>query len=137
MNKRKIKIVKNGYWISDNWFYLDTYKSIISKEITYQEFEDDFCGYSYNLDWDEEYLGNNPFTQTCCKRYFLDNEKMFVEVCVFTGIETEFYIHKVITNNYSNSNDLVKDLMELNEIYDYLISSFENYRRDIIDDKSL
>ena len=56
---------------------------------------------------------------------------------MFTGIETEFYIHKVITNNYSNSNDLVKDLMELNEIYDYLISSFENYRRDIIDDKSL
>lgn len=71
--------------------------------------------------------------------YLLDKieEKMFVEVCVFTGIETEFYIHKVITNNYSNSNDLVKDLMELNEIYDYLISSFENYRRDIIDDKSL
>lgn len=133
MNRKKIKVLDNGYWISDNWFYLDTYKATISKRIDYDKFESDFWKYNYNLNWDEEYLGNNPFTKTCCKRYFLENEKMFVEICVFTSEETEFYIQKVITNQYDNSSDIIKDLVDLDEIYKHIVKSFEKYRRDITD----
>ena len=35
----KIKQSENGYWISKNWTYLDTYKATIYKRITFDEFE--------------------------------------------------------------------------------------------------
>ena len=38
----KIKQSENGYWISENWTYLDTYKATIYKRITFDEFDKDF-----------------------------------------------------------------------------------------------
>lgn len=124
----KIKQSENGYWISENWTYLDTYKATIYKRITFNEFDKDFWFRDYE---EREWLGNNPFSKSECQRYWLENEKMFVEICVFEREETEFMIHKVITDEYENAKDLIKDLLDLDELYNSIIKTFEEYIDEI------
>ena len=124
----KIKQSENGYWISDDWTYLDTYEVTINKRITFDDFDKDFWFREYE---EKEWLGNNPFSQSTCQRYWLENEKMFVEICVFEGEKTEFTIHKVITDEYENSKELIKDLLDLNELYEGIIRAFEVYVDEI------
>ena len=47
----KIKQSENGYWISENWTYLDTYKATIYKRITFdgRHFRIDLVFYNYIL----------------------------------------------------------------------------------------
>lgn len=124
----KIKQSENGYWISENWTYLDTYKATIYKRITFDEFDKGFWFRDYE---EREWLGNNPFSKSECQRYWLENEKMFVEICVFEREETEFMIHKVITDKYENAKDLIKDLLDLDELYNSIIKTFEEYIDEI------
>ena len=124
----KIKQSENGYWISENWTYLDTYKATIYKRITFDEFDKNF----WFRDCEEkEWIGNNPFSKSTCQRYWLENERMFVEICIFEGKETEFIIHKVITDEYDNAKDLIKDLLDLDELYNSIIKTFEEYVDEI------
>ena len=44
---------------------------------------------------------------------------------------TEITIHKVITNEYENSKDLMKDLLDLEELYNAIVRTFEEYVEDI------
>ena len=124
----KIKQSENGYWISKNWNYLDTYEATINKRITFDKFDKDFWFRDYE---EREWLGNNPFSKSGCQRYWLENEKMFVEICVFEREETEFIIHKVITDKYENAKDLIKDLLDLDELYNSIIKTFEEYIDEI------
>ena len=120
----KIKQSENGYWISENWTYLDTYEAKVNKRIEFNDFDKDFWFRAYE---EKEWIGNNPFSKSTCQRYWLENEKMFVEICVFEGKETEFTIHKVITDEYENSKELIKDLLDLDELYEGIIKAFELY----------
>lgn len=52
---------------------------------------------------------------------------MFVEIYVSEGEKTEITIHKVITNEYENSKDLMKDLLDLDELYNAILRTFEEY----------
>lgn len=126
-----IKESFNGYWISKDWFYLDTIDKHVNKKISFDNFIEDFYFYDYD---NKEWLGNNPFSKSECVRFWLDNEKAMVEICVFerNNNTTDFMIHKVITSSYNTSNELVKDIMELNILYDKIIKAFNNYIKEII-----
>ena len=124
----KIKQSENGYWISDNWIYLDTFEATINKRISFDEFDKDFWFREYE---EREWVGNNPFCTSTCQRYWLENEKMFVEICVFEREETEFIIHKVITDKYEKSKEMVRDLLDLDELYNGIIKAFEQYVEEI------
>lgn len=119
-----IKQSENGYWFCSEWFYLDEIETTIYKRISFKDFKDDFCFYEYE---EREWKGNNPFCKSDCQRYWLENEKMFVEIYVSEGEKTEITIHKVITNEYENSKDLMKDLLDLDELYDAIVRAFEDY----------
>lgn len=124
-----IKESYNGYWISNDWLYLDTFESHINKKISFDDFVKDFHFYDYD---NKEWLGNNPFSKSECDRFWLENEKAMVEICVFErNNTTDFIIYKVITDNYDNANELVKDIMELNILYDNIIKAFTNYIKEI------
>lgn len=127
-----IKESFNGYWISKDWFYLDTIDKHVNKKISFDNFIEDFYFYDYD---NKEWLGNNPFSKSECDRFWLENEKAMVEICVFerNNNTTDFMIHKVITGGYNTSNELVKDIMELNILYDKIIKAFNNYIKEIIE----
>lgn len=125
-----IKESYNGYWISSDWLYLDTFDSYINKKISFNDFTENFWLNSYdNIEW----LGNNPFSKSKCDRFWLENQKAMVEICVFekNNNTTHFMIHKVITNSYENTNELVKDIMDLNVLYDNVIKAFANYIKEL------
>lgn len=125
-----IKESYNGYWISNDWLYLDTFDSYINKKISFNDFTKNFWLNSYdNIEW----LGNNPFSESKCDRFWLENQKAMVEICVFekNNNTTHFMIHKVITNSYENTNELVKDIMDLNVLYDNVIKAFANYIKEL------
>lgn len=127
-----IKESFNGYWISKEWFYLDTIDKHVNKKISFDDFVKDFYFYDYD---NKEWLGNNPFSKSECDRFWLENEKAMVEICVFerNNNTTDFIIHKVITGSYDNANELVKDIMDLNILYDNIIKTFTNYIKEIIE----
>ena len=120
----KIKQSESGYWFNSEWFYLDEIETMIYKRISFKDFKDDFCFDEYE---EREWKGNNPFCKSDCQRYWLENEKMFVEIYVSEGEKTEITIHKVITNEYENSKDLMKDLLDLDELYNAILRTFEEY----------
>lgn len=125
-----IKESYNGYWISSDWLYLDTFDSYINKKISFNDFTKNFWLNSYdNIEW----LGNNPFSESKCDRFWLEKQKAMVEICVFekNNNTTHFKIHKVITNSYENTNELVKDIMDLNVLYDNVIKAFANYIKEL------
>ena len=125
-----IKESYNGYWISSDWLYLDTFDSYINKKISFNDFTKNFRINSYdNIEW----LGNNPFSKSQCDRFWLENQKAMVEICVFerNNNTTHFIIHKVITNSYENTNELVKDIMDLNVLYDNVIKAFANCVKEL------
>ncbi len=43
------------------------------------------------------------------------------------GEKTSITIHKVITNEYENAKDLMKDLLDLDELYNAIVRTFEEY----------
>lgn len=120
----KIKQSENGYWFCSEWFYLDEINTMINKKISFKDFDNDFRFYEYE---EKEWKGNNFFCESDCQRYWLENEKMFVEIYVSEGEKTEITIHKVITNEYENSKDLMKDLLDLDELYNAILRTFEEY----------
>lgn len=129
-----IKESYNGYWISSDWMYLDTFKSHLNKKITFDDFTRDFWFTEYD---NREWLGNNPFTKSECNRFWLENEKAMVEICVFTrDRSTDFIIHKVVTETYDTANELIKDLMDLDILYNNIIKTFTNYIKEVINDKN-
>lgn len=106
------------------------FKSHINKKISFDDFVKDFYFYDYD---NKEWLGNNLFSKSECDRYWLENEKAMVEICVFErNNSTDFMIHKVITSSYDNANELVKDIMDLNILYDNIIKTFTKYIKEII-----
>lgn len=125
-----IKESYNGYWISDDWFYLDTFNSHIDKKINFDDFVKDFNFYDYD---NKEWLGNNPFSKSECDRFWLENQKAMVEICIFEGDNntTDFMIHKVITSAYDTTNELVKDIMDLDILYNNVIKAFSNYINEL------
>ena len=124
----KIKQSEDGYWISNGWFYLDKIKTEVNTRISFKDFDNDFRFYEYE---EKEWIGNNPFCKSECQRYWLENEKMFVEIYVSEGKKTNFIIHKVIINEYENSKDLIKDLLDLDELYNAIVRAFEEYVENI------
>ena len=124
----KIKQSENGFWISEDWFYLDTFEAKINKRISFKDFDNVF---KFNEYEEREWKGNNPFSKSQCQRYWLENEKMFVEICVFEREKTEFTIHKVIKNEYENSKELIKDLLDLDELYNAIVETFKEYIEEI------
>lgn len=120
----KIKQSENGYWFYSEWFYLDEIKTTINKRISFKDFDKEFRFYEYE---EKEWIGNNPFCESDCQRYWLENEKMFVEIYISEGEKTSITIHKVIINEYENSKDLIKDLLDLDELYDAIVRTFEEY----------
>lgn len=125
-----IKESYNGYWISDDWFYLDTFNSHIDKKINFDDFVKDFNFYDYD---NKEWLGNNPFSKSECDRFWLENQKSMVEICIFerNNNATDFMIHKVITSAYDTTNELVKDIMDLDILYNNVIKAFSNYINEL------
>lgn len=124
-----IKESYNGFWISNDWFYLDIFRIHINKKISFDDFVKNFYFYDYD---NKEWLGNNPFSKSECDRFWLENEKAMVEICVFErNNATDFTIHKVITSSYETTTELVKDIMDLNVLYDNIIKAFKNYINDL------
>ena len=124
-----IKESYNGYWISSDWMYLDTFDSHIDKKITFDEFTRDFYFYDYE---NKEWLGNNPFAKSECDCFWLENEKAMVEICVFTRDSgTDITIHKAIKDVYETSNELIKDLMDLDTLYNNIIKAFSKYIQEL------
>lgn len=125
-----IKQSYNGYWISADWLYLDTFNSHIDKKISFDDFVRNFYFYDYD---NKEWLGNNPFSKSECDRFWLENEKAMVEICVFERNDnsTDFRIQKVVTGTYDTADELVKDIMDLNILYDNIIKAFTNYLIDL------
>lgn len=117
-----------GYLVTR--MYLDTFNSHIDKKITFDEFTRDFYFYDYE---NKEWLGNNPFTKSECDRFWLENEKAMVEICVFTrDSSTDITIHKAIIKDvYETSNDLIKDLMDLDILYQNIIKAFSKYIQEL------
>jgi hypothetical protein len=125
----KIKVSENGFWISDDWLYLDTKDIDIDKVITYDEF---YRNFDIPLKYDKEWKGNNPFSKSQCLRLWLENEKAMVEICVFTYQKsTKITIHKVIVAE-DNSKQLIVDLLDLEELYRDTLISFENYLNEYV-----
>ena len=120
----KIKQSESGYWFCSEWFYLDEIKTTINKRISFKDFDNEFRFYEYE---EKEWIGNNPFCESDCQRYWLENEKMFVEIHISEGEKTSITIHKVITNEYENAKDLMKDLLDLDELYNAIVRTFEEY----------
>lgn len=124
-----IKESYNGFWISNDWFYLDIFHIHINKKISFDDFVKNFYFYDYD---NKEWLGNNPFSKSECDRFWLENKKAMVEICVFErNNATDFTIHKVITSSYETTTELVKDIMDLNVLYDNIIKAFKNYINDL------
>ena len=120
-----IKESYGGYWIKEDYMYLDEVESTIYKHITFDEFARDFRFYDYD---EKEWLGNNPFSKSEVIRYWLENKKSFVEIHVIERADnTGFTINKVITNSYYTTNELVKDIMDLNDLYASIVDAFEDY----------
>ena len=120
-----IKESYGGYWIEESYMYLDEIETTIYKHITFDEFARDFRFYDYD---EREWLGNNPFSKSEVIRYWLENKKSFVEIHVIERAEnTGFTINKVITNSYYTTNELVKDIMDLNDLYASIVDAFEDY----------
>ena len=46
-------------------------------------------------------------------------------------IPTDFMIHKVITRAYDTTNELVKDIMDLDILYNNVIKAFSNYINEL------
>lgn len=125
----KIKVSENGYWVSSDWLYLDTYEKVIDRPILYEDFYKDF---NIPFKYDRSWVGNNPFSKSECLRCWLDNEKAMVEICVLTHKEeTRFIVHKVITEE-SESKQLIVDLLDLEELYRDLRIAFQAYLDDYI-----
>ena len=120
----KIKQSESGYWFCSEWFYLDEIETTINKRISFKDFDNDFRFYEYE---EKEWIGNNPFCESDCQRYWLENEKMFVEIYISEDEKTDITIHKVVINEYENSKDLIKDLLDLDELYDAIVRAFEEY----------
>lgn len=119
-----IKESYNGYWISKEYHYLDTYNNEVNKSFDFDYFTKEFNFYAYE---NREWLGNNPFTKSTCDRYWLENEKSFVEIHISNWKDkTNITVHKVITDKYENSKELMKDLLDLDELYRNIIDSIEN-----------
>ena len=119
-----IKESYNGYWISEEYHYLDTYNNEVNKSFDFNYFTKEFNFYAYE---NREWLGSNPFTVSTCDRYWLENEKSFVEIHISNWKDkTNITVHKVITDKYENSKELMKDLLDLDELYRNIIDSIEN-----------
>ena len=120
-----IKESYGGYWIEESYMYLDEIETTIYKHITFDEFTRDFRFYDYD---EREWLGNNPFCKSEVIRYWLENKKSFVEIHVIERADnTGFTINKVITDSYYTTNELVKDIMDLNDLYASIVDAFEDY----------
>lgn len=119
-----IKESYNGYFVASEWHYLDTYENTINKRFDFDYFTKEFNLYAYE---NREWLGNNPFAESTCDRYWLENEKSFVEIHIDNMVdETIITVHKVITDKYENSKELIKDLLDLDELYRNIIDSIED-----------
>lgn len=125
----KIKVTENGYWVSSDWLYLDAFEKVISKPISFDQFNKDF---SIPYKYDREWKGNNSFSKSECLRCWLDNEKVMVEICVLThDKDTRFIIHKVITEE-TESKQVIIDLLELEELYRDILVAFQAYLDDYV-----
>ena len=117
------------YWIESGYMYLDEVETTINKHITFDEFARDFKFYDYD---EREWLGNNPFCKNEVIRYWLENKKCFVEIHVIERTDnTGFTINKVITNPYYTTNELVKDIMDLNDLYASIVDAFKDYMDEL------
>lgn len=124
-----IKESYNTYWIESRYMYLDEIEATVYKHITFDEFARDFKFYDYD---EREWLGNNPFCKNEVIRYWLENEQCFVEIHVIERTDnTGFTINKVIANSYYTTNELVKDIMDLNDLYASIVDAFKDYMDEL------
>lgn len=134
MKERNIKESYGGYWIENSYMYLDEFEATIYEHITFDDFSKEFSFYDYDK---KEWLGNNPFCKNEVIRYWLENKQCFIEIHVLERAEdTGFTINKVITNSYYTVNELIKDIMDLNDLYDSVVEAFKDYldnRKDKIE----
>lgn len=120
----KIKESEGESCVIDNYYYLNFLDTTVYKRISFKDFSKNFKFYEYE---EKELMGDNLCWEPDTKRYWLENEKMFVEITVYEGEKTKFSICKVITDGYENSKDLIKDLLDLGELYDAIVRAFKDY----------
>ena len=118
----KIKTSYNGYWISDNWLYLDTVEFTAPK-ISFRDVNRSICIYKkYETEW----KGNSAFFEDKCSRFWLENEKAMVEVCIFEREkETEITVHKILTEKYDVANEIIIDLTIIDDLYKEILKELK------------
>ena len=126
----KIKTSHNGYWISDNWLYLDAVEFTAPK-ISFRDVDRSILLYSkYETEW----KGNNPFQGSICSRFWLENEKAMVEVCVFQREnDTEIIVHKILTEKYGAANEIIIDLTIIDDLYKEILKQLKESIEDLVE----
>lgn len=114
--KPKIKITENGYWISDDWMYLDEKEYKTGFKVSFDEF---FKKFMTPIKYDWEWKGNNPFSTSCVTRYWLENERCCVEIAVHEYTDgSHISIYKCfLCDKYDSSTELIRDITDLDELF--------------------
>ena len=110
--KPKIKITENGYWISDDWMYLDEKNYKIENPISYPEF---FGKFKMIDKYDYEWKENRPFGDIDVARFWLESEKCCVEIAIH---KKSIDMYKCfLCEQYDTSTGLIRDITDLDELF--------------------
>lgn len=114
--KPKIKITENGYCISDDWLYLDEKEYKTGFKVSFGEFSVKF---HTPIKYDWEWKGNNPFSVSSVKRFWLENERCCVEIAVHEYTDgSHISIYKCfLCDKYDSSTELIRDITDLDELF--------------------